>query len=493
MSDELQKLRDKLWRVNHLYKIVDKRQQRVTFKQNAIQRAITRVKNHRKEILKARQFGVSTNEIIELFDDTIWHENRTNAVIAHEKDAIVKLFRVVQRAYNFMPEQYRPVVDRGGGSKYEMFFPEINSRIYCDLELRGDTISRLHVSEAAFFDQDKLIASLQAVPLWCPITLESTPNGVANIFYEWWNDPNSVYAKIFFPWYVFPEYRLEEGVPVARWTPEEMEFAKKAARSRFKFTITPEQMAFRRYKKSELRDLFIQEYPEDDQSCFLSSGNAAFDLLIVSELLKAAPEPIKQTSTTKYYKEREKGELYAVGVDTSEGTGLDASVAQIFKIRNREQVATIAANKTKPSDFARLVCRVAREYEQPGQVVPEIAVERNNHGHAVLLEMEEHIKWPSLYRHDDEKLGWLTDRVTRPVMLDVFIQGVENKSVKLHDRDTLRECLTLVENEGKIEAGQGKKDDRVMAGAIGVQLCIKRSGSMFLITAENVRSRIIAG
>jgi tRNA pseudouridine(38-40) synthase len=295
---ELEKMQSREWRVNHLYSIVDKSQQQIRFKQNPIQRAVFRTQNKWKMVLKARQFGVSTNEIIDIFDDTIWKPNQTNAIIAHEKDSIVKLFRIVQRAWKFLPEDARPVLDRGGGSKYEMYFPEINSRIYCDLEIRSDTVSRLLVSEAAFFnDPLKLVATLQAVPIHCPVTLESTPNGVDSFFYEWWNDPASSYAKLFFPWYIFPEYQMSPGIPMHQWTPEERKFAKRAmkmkgGRAR---VITPEQMAFRRHKKRELRHLFIQEYPEDDQTCFLSSGLAAMDLLIVSALLKAAPPPIEET------------------------------------------------------------------------------------------------------------------------------------------------------------------------------------------------------
>lgn len=488
-EDALEKLKSKQWRLDHLYSIVDKRQQRIRFHQNAIQRAIFKTRNNRKMILKARQFGVSTNEIIDMFDDTIWKPNQTTGIIAHEKDAIVKLFRIVQRAYNGLSDKWKPVLDRGGGSKYELFFPEINSRIYCDLEIRSDTISRLLVSEAAFIeDQAKLIATLQAVPLHCPVTLESTPNGVDSLFYEWWQDPSADYAKLFFPWYIFPEYRLEPGIPQNKWTPEERKFAKKALLGRFKRLITPEQMAFRRRKKFENRALFVQEYPEDDQSCFLSSGNAAFDLLIVSRLLKRAPDPIEETETLKIYKHRERGRRYAIGSDPSEGGGGDASVSQVFCIDTREQVATLRGNKLKPSDFAEATEELAQRYEQPGGVMPTWAVERNNHGHAVLQWADETLKYPALYRHGDEKLGWITDKVTRPLMLDTFIEGVEHGSVKLNDRTTLRECLTLVSNDGKIEAGTNKNDDTVMSGAIALQVCIKEGASSLY---DNIGSKIL--
>lgn len=479
MSD-IGKLSDKLWRLEHLYHIVDKNALKVRFRQNLIQRRITRSKSNRKAILKARQFGVSTNEILDLFDDTIWKANQTNCILAHEKDSIEKLFRIVTRAYNFLSEEFKPVLAKGGGSKYEMFFPEINSRIYCDLESRSDTIHRLHVSEAAFFkDPDKLRATLQAVPLGCPVTLETTPNGVGNFYYDLWNDPESPYEKLFFPWYLYPDYRLSSGIKPSHWTAEEKELAKKAAKL-FGVKITSEQMAFRRFKKAELKDLFIQEYPEDDQTCFLSSGNAAVDLVLVKALLDACPAPAREEDHVKIFKERDKRKTYVIGGDTSEGAGKDYSVAHVWEVETRTQVATIRSNRWKPSDFAHRVNDLAHIYQNPGNVLPLVAIERNNHGHAVLLELEEHLHYPNLFRTEDEKLGWLTDRVTRPVMVDVFIQGLENRSATILDRVTLQECLTLVNNDGKIEASDGKNDDTVMAGAIGLQMCIREgAGSIY--------------
>jgi len=57
---------------------------------------------------------------------------------------------------------------------------------------------------------------------------------------------------------------------------------------------------------------------------------------------------------------------------------------------------------------------------------PLVAVERNNHGHAVILELNESPELPNLYVHKDDKLGWLTDRISRPLMIDGFIDAVEH-------------------------------------------------------------------
>ena len=42
------------------------------------------------------------------------------------------------------------------------------------------------------------------------------------------------------------------------------------------FSLTPEQLKWRRNKKLELKEFFKQEYPEDPLTCFLTSGNSYF-------------------------------------------------------------------------------------------------------------------------------------------------------------------------------------------------------------------------
>ena len=482
MIDE-EKFYDPNWRLPRLYSVVDKQGNQVRFQPNPVQKRLNDSKSKRKLILKARQQGVSTLEIIKLLDFTIWNRNKTTCILAHEQDSIKKLFRIVTRAYEFLDTDLKPALDRGGGSKYELYFPDINSRIYCDLESRGDTIHRLHVSEAAFFrDPSKLISTLQAVPIHAPVTIESTPNGM-NFFYELWMEEHTQYEKLFFPWYLFPEYSIQTR-PLKLSMDEGRLIS--MAKKKYGVALTHGQVAFRRAKQAELKHLFPQEYPEDDQSCFLSSGDAACDLVIVKALYDAAPGPIEETDVLKIYDERDRSKRYVIAADTAEGVDGDYSVATVYEVERRKQVAVLRGH-LKPFDFAHQIQELAELYISARNVYPTVAIERNNHGHAVLLELHEHIQYPALYQHTDEKLGWLTDRVTRPLMIDTFIDGLENRSITVVDRTTLQECLTLVRMDGKIEAGTGKHDDTVMASAIAVQMCIKEGSGAFY---DNVSSYI---
>ena len=469
---------DPLWRINHLYTIVDKKENRVPFTPNQVQKRINESKSLRKIVLKARQFGVSTNEEIKLLDWVMFNHNATGCIIAHEQDAIRKLFRIVRTAYNNFPEDLRPTLDRGGGSMYEMYFPEINSRIYCDLEVRGGTIGRLHVSEAAFMkDSSRLKATLQAVPIETGhVTVETTANGMANFFYEMWNDPESIYEKLFFPWYIDAnQYRLKNQ-PIKDLSEDEQMLIKKAD-SLFGVKIDHEQLAFRRFKKNEMKRsdydqkkvTFEQEYPEDDKTCFITTGEAVLDIININKMIANSREPIRTPHGIKIYVEPNKNKNYLCAADPAEGVKRDYSSAVVLDTDSLEIVASIKMH-LKPSDFAAKLIEMCDMFKDPKRYPPLIAVERNNHGHAVLLELD-NLEYPNIYNSpDDERPGWKTNGITRPLMVDKLVEAIDSGYLKIYDKEILSECLTLINNKGKIEAAPGKHDDSLIACAIALQI-----------------------
>lgn len=468
---------DPYWRLTNLYSIIDKEGNKVPFRENVVQKRINQANETRKMVLKARQFGVSTNELIKLLDWVMFNENATAAIIAHKQDAIEKLFRIPRLAYELLPEQLKPRLNKGGGSMYEMYFPQQNSRIYCDLEVRGGTVGRLHVSEAAFMkDSAKLKATLQAVPITTgQVTIETTPNGMANYFFDMWTDQDSVYKKLFFPWYIFPEYQLPISKPLVLTEEEEQLVIK--AKKQYDIILTHEQIAYRRFKKSEMRKSsfdktvvsFEQEYPEDDKSCFLSSGDAVLDLFKINEMITNAKDPIRIINGIKIYKEPVKDRLYIIGADPAEGVGKDSSAAVVLDSVTLDLVA-VYKGFLKPADFASKLVEIADLYKSPNRYPPLVAVERNNHGHAVLLELD-HLSYPNIYCSErDQKPGWKTDGISRPLMLDRLIEAIESDYLLIYDKDILSECLTLINNNGKIEAATGKHDDLIIACAIALQI-----------------------
>ncbi len=471
-TSKLSPIADWRFRLNNFYSIVNKQGQLVQFKENGIQKRLNDSKSLRKRILKYRQGGVSTNEILKACDDVFFRRNRTACILAHDSDGLELLFSIARGAYKFLREDLKPRLDRGGGSKYEMVFPDLNSKIYADLEVRGGTIHRLHVSEAAFADKNRIKSTLETVPIGTGIvTIETTPNGMGNHFYRSWIDPDPFYEKMFFPWYVDPQYQLD--AITGDLTDEEHQFVAKAKRL-YDIDITRAQLGFRRFKQNDLKDLFIQEYPEDDVTCFLASGGAPFDLTIIQEMINKAPEPIEDDGALQIFKAFDPRRLYVVGADTAEGVRKDYSVAVMLDTTDLEVVAMYRSNRIKPSEFANGIINMCSRYQKGGSIWPLVAVERNNHGHAVLLALDEIHSYANLYQDPkDKNLGWKTNAVSRPLMLDTFIEAVEEREIVLNSKPLLYECLTLIDNGGKIEAEDGENDDAVIATAIALQMAIK--------------------
>ena len=150
--EQKKQLKDPAWRLSHLYFIKDKFKKKIKLKPNRIQRLLRANMTGMDMILKSRQVGISTECLIQKLDTTAFTEHYTTAILSHKRESMEKLFSIVRRAHRFMPEGLRPVLDGGQGSKYELRFPEIDSKIYCTLEAVSDTVNDLHVSEMALMD-----------------------------------------------------------------------------------------------------------------------------------------------------------------------------------------------------------------------------------------------------------------------------------------------------------------------------------------------------
>ncbi len=290
-------LGNKLWRIEHLYKIRDKKRRTVNLVLNPIQRQYWKARTNRDFILKARKIGFSTLCLIDALDETIFNMNYTAFIMAHKREDVQKLFQIVHFAYDLMPPELKPKAEYY--NKNELFFKELNSRIYVGMEARSDVINRLHISEFCFIEnvEKKIAASFEAVPQDDRIILESTPNGIGGFAYELYQlaagykqreEGICEFKAHFFPWFKNPEYSVKltkaEKEQVAKGeflSPEEEEF-------RESHNLNYSQMKWRKLKKARLGDQFDEQYPEDDISCFLGSGDNYFDTKALRKQLEYA-------------------------------------------------------------------------------------------------------------------------------------------------------------------------------------------------------------
>ena len=476
-------MRSKSWRMNHLYKIKTKEKQLIQYKRKLAQEHYASVKGNKNMILKARQLGFTTECLIDMLDDTITHANTNSAIVAHEKDKVVKMFEIVKRAYDNMPDlildghNFKATVSLD--NRNEMYFPELDSKIYVTMDTRSETVHNLHVSEAHFIRnaEEMLAGTLESVPKDGKITLESTGNGLGGYFYEEWEDPNSEFKKHFYNWLWDKDYY--ESSPKSM---EELEAEYRSLSMRYgtiedivqRFNLTKEQFVWYIAKVRRHKELVVQEYPITSLEAFLATGRNVFHLTDLQKHVTFNPIERKWSDLLIWEKPL-KGFKYVIGVDPAEGRGGDNSVIEVFNAHTGVQAAEFASNYTPPNKLADMAIEIGNMYNKAF-----IVVEANNHGHAVIQSMR--TRYWNMYRRETidkitkEKvqiLGWSTNGTTKPLLVDNLEESTREQSIAINSEELLKEMKVFVQTDEPGKKGYGAagtaKDDRVIATGLCVQ------------------------
>ncbi len=290
------------------------------------------------------------------------------------------------------------------------------------------------------------------------MVLESTPQGVGGCFHEEWLKADETgMVRHFFPWWMEPRYRAK-AVDEASLTEEERELMAK-------YGLDLRQIGYRRQIRANFRGLARQEYAEDEESCFLASGESVFELAAVEARMKTAPEPVerRKNGEMEIWLPPVKGKQYLVAVDPAGGGSEgDYSAAQVLEMETGLQCAEFAGHMGG-LELAQFVTDLATEYNGAWLVV-----ERNNHGSGVLALAETACKYGRIYRQGGQA-GWLTTSVSRPAMIGRLDAALVEEPERFQSRRLLGECRSFVRMpNGSSGAQSGTHDDRVMAMAMGL-------------------------
>lgn len=473
------KILDKVWRMNNLYHILTKDRKLKPILLNTAQEDYIKNRGRRNYILKARQLGFSTLGLIDLLDETIWSKNTSTAIIAHEKQKVVKLFEIIKRAYDNLPKDSRIKPRTSFENRNELYFPDINSKIYVTVDTRGETVHNLHVSELAFIKHadKKLAATLESVPKGGRITYETTANGMSNYAFEEWNDGNSEYKKFFYNWLWDKDYRLETEKTITELEEEYRPLAIEYGLQEDiveRYDLDAEQMAFYLSKVRRHRKLVLQEYPFDDIEAFIASGLGVFSTTDLSKHEAIAPIA-RRWSDCLIFEEPLVGFRYTLGVDSSEGLGKDNACIQVLNASTGFQAAEFANPNVKPDQLSSYAIEIAKYYNN-ALIIPEI----NSSGTSLVDHLK--TKYYNIYKREvfdkrsketREMLGWRTTGTTKPLLVNALEEAVREEYIAVNSEETLKEMRTFVRTEESGHQGFGaegmNKDDRVIALGLAYQ------------------------
>ena len=446
-----------------LLRVRDRRGRLRPLAANAAQRRFEQHRGKHNIVLKARQMGMTTWVAGRFFLRTILHPGTTTLLVAHTREASESMFGTVRRMWVELPDDLRDGLLRlGCCNAGQMVFAETGSEFRVasagDPNAgRGLSLQNLHCSEVSRWpgDAKATLAGLRAaLAPGGEMVLESTPSGAYGAFYEEWGAASDDMMRHFLPWWLEPAY-VGPDVPEGERTEEERALVEVHG-------LSGAQIGFRRGLERSYGVLRSQEFAENAESCFRATGACCFELETVERRLGEVGEPLARARNGAWLEwfPALPGRRYVIGVDTA-GGGEDGDYAamQVVDLATGMQCAELQ-EKLRPRELAELCVRMAGVYRDA-----VVAVERNNHGAAVLALLETRAE-VRLYRQGGQA-GWLTSAASKPEMVARLGSMLQEAPECFFSRRLLGECRTFVSDErGRAAAAGSAHDDLVMAMAL---------------------------
>ena len=177
------------------------------------------------------------------------------------------------------------------------------------------------------------------------------------------------------------------------------------------------------------------------------------------------------------YPEEGYNDAYCIGADTAEGLEQGDYDAATCISRVGEFPKTVASLREhlRIHEYAEELAKLGTYYNNA-----VIAVERNNHGHGVILQLQRIYRnlwykemFTKGYPTPTDRIGFETTQSSKAIIIGTLGKAISLDTYKDPDEGFWSETLTFVENNGVMEAqgksrGQKCYDDRIMSRAISL-------------------------
>ena len=470
------------------------------------QRRFERQRTGRDIVLKPRQIGFSTLELLRDFQFALVNEGVQVVVVVHTGPAKTELFAAVHLMARSL-EAWGLLPAASENTKTGLRFENDSSikvieagkdETTADDRGRSGTIHRLHVTECAFYRAPgATMTALLAAAKHAEVVIESTANGVGNWFHTKFIAARAGrfagFTAHFFAWFEHPSHRVDPSLFAEEPKTARERHWEKRLRG---LGCDDEQIAWWRSKIEEnTLDKALREYPPTEDAAFEASGDTWLEPEHLDRLEARIRPPIehwpvvrpqrkhrdgkvsaeRRFAALRVFETPVDGEAYIVAGDPSGGVGRDNAAIAVMHHRTGRIVAAWDNDRTKPGDFGNVLALIGRRYNT-ALVACEIQLDgRAGRESLAVLEREE--RYPRIFAHKPGATGWSTDEVTRPLLFGDFGKAVEDGLIWTPDAKTVSEVRSLVADPktGKVRArGKGTKsgsdDGLAVAWAIALQV-----------------------
>ena len=445
--------------IETLFMVESKGRQVLPFRYNHIQNDVDQTETGMDIWVKPAQVGFSTERIAKRLADTLTNPGTNTVLVAYEDFITERLLSKVQFFYNHLHGLGIPgLPEIHHDSTYEKTFRfKVDGKLYSTSSIyiasarsyvagRAETIHHLLFDEHAFYPpkamEQILSPALDRVPDGGTVDIYSTPNGEGNDFHDMYTlakEGKSVFKAHFYPWFVHEEYVIKQGDPrIAKYIPEsagpEFKLDRKEKNLVDNFGLTFDQIRWRRWKikqKESLRRsgemvfLFQQEFPEDDVSCFLSTGTMRFDEHAMDKLSETCHPADAHFDSFDIWYWPEPGVKYVVAIDPGQAKIAQTGIVVACFVQDQygnyfPKLCARDAGLYSPEVTWEKAEKISLHYNRA-----MIAWEANSHGLAITVLGKNHR--PIYFRTDiingtqSLEPGWLTT----PKNKDYMLQAIE--------------------------------------------------------------------
>ena len=493
-TQEIQKpkLLSKIWRLNNLYKIVDKKWECITFKPNFAQKKLREVEIELRNkspiwkywinTLKWRQLWISTYKLVDWLDIALFYRNRTVVIVWHKKEKLKDLFQKVKFAYEQLPDKiktpkwywYKPKAKYDNVNEY--YFPETNSTIKVTLDARSWTATDLHITELAFRrDWKEMMRWTIPAAENANVSIETTANWIANYYYElWskWKDKISRFYNFFLPWFYDPGYQT----PLLEW--EEIILPDELKHLDF-LTKAQQKLYIELYKEDP--EWALQEYPTTPDEAFISSWRPVFNLNTVRQIKEKDYEVdeifkeihIFRRPWFKAWTQDIEPINCNYGWDVAEWL-VDWDYSTIVVLDEDHDVLATYKWHIPPDELPKIIDRLHTLWYKWVQ----IWIERNNHWLTTITHCKNYSWYKNLFHEKTldkninktiRKPWFLTTWKSKPLIIDMLEEYIRKGWLWLCDARIIKECFTYYYDERwRSNAISPNHDDLIMALAIAL-------------------------
>lgn len=401
--------------------------------------------NRRVTVVTSRQAGKTTTAAAIILHYILFNDHKTVALLANKGDAAREILERVKNAYEALPDWLQQGVEEWNKGSISLENGcKVIAAATSSSAIRGKSISLLYIDEAAFVDNwDEFFASVFPTISsgeTTKILFTSTPNGL-NHFYKTCmgaKEGTNGYQYVEVPWQQVPG-RGEE------WRKE-----------------TLAAMDFDHEK-------FAQEF----ECAWLGSSGTLISGAVLKTLIAKAP--LATRDGLNVYKEKDSNRRYSIVVDVSRGKGLDYSAFQVIDITEMpyEQVCTFKNNMITPLDFASIIHRISKTYNNAtilveindigGQVADSLYFDYENENIIFTENAGARGKRISAgFSKGSAERGIRTTKTVKSIGCSMLKLLIEQRQLIINDHNTIHELSRFSKKGTSYEAENGSNDDLVM-------------------------------